>query len=695
MIMDETKTLPEPSPTLFAGIRGSLALRWVLLVTLVAGLGLALIVRAVSVAQENKIEAETRRLTEIAEQKMAERINIEIRLAERALRQLIQRYDQEAQSIARQSEILRLIGERDEQRTAERLGQALRRVGFDGGMLLDMGLAVLGGDRPELRIAPAEATLRQLDLFEALQGLVLSNDRETPSRLRRVGPVDPGMAKLFQLPIQGRYGFLIAAPAFDSFGDVAGVLLAYRLLGRQEITLDDFSRTIRGGVAMFSGESLISAAGNVPDIVPKTGDSASLQHLPAGDLVYRCAPGLPLTELCIFRSDNDVHQFREELRAVSGAELSRMESQLALLATAIALAIGVVILILTRRLTGPLTDLSRAVSQVAHGDFTIAIPHAGRADEIGQIGSALTRMQIALLERDRMRQEMARIDAINQRRLQMGDAFGRFENGIASVMQKISAAGYALTRAGQAMDEAARSTASHAERIHAKTIATATEASTLTGATLVLSQGLDEIEQRLRAARSMVDLGEESARMTGQDVQSIQELAREAEAALAAIRQQSGDLTRAALRASIRAMDQGESGREFLAAQNHLARLTEDATEAAGRIADAITKVTDVADNAAARLQSMTSHLGQAARETSEMFVVMAEQDAARRSLGDGLAGASQAMADLNEAVEDLRESLGLAQRATDDVISTARRIFSDAQEIDQSLRSFLREVVA
>jgi chromosome segregation ATPase len=304
-------------------------------------------------------------------------------------------------------------------------------------------------------------------------------------------------------------------------------------------------------------------------------------------------------------------------------------------------------------------------------------------------------MQIALLERDRMRQEMARIDAINQRRLQMGDAFGRFENSIASVMQKISAAGYALTRAGKAMDEAACSTANHAERIHAKTLATATEASTLTGATLVLSRGLDEIESRLRTARSMVDLGEESARVTGQDVQSIQMLAREAEVALAAIRQQSDDLSRAALRASIRAVDQGESGQGFLSAQTHVARLTDDATEAAGRVAAAINRVNDVADKAAARLQAMSAHLHEAARETSEMFVVMAEQDAARRSLGDGLAGASQAMADLNQAVVDLRESLGHAQRATDEVIMTARNIFSDAKEIDLSLRSFLSEVVS
>jgi hypothetical protein len=91
----------------------------------------------------------------------------------------------------------------------------------------------------------------------------------------------------------------------------------------------------------------------------------------------------------------------------------------------------------------------------------------------------------------------------------------------------------------------------------------------------------------------------------------------------------------------------------------------------------------------------MCETFGQAARETDTIALVMAEQDAARRSISDGLASASSAMTGLNDAVSELRRSLVGAETATADVVKTARRIISDAQAIDQGLRSFVREIAA
>ncbi len=52
-------------------------------------------------------------------------------------------------------------------------------------------------------------------------------------------------------------------------------------------------------------------------------------------------------------------------------------------------------------------------------------------------------------------------------------------------------------------------------------------------------------------------------------------------------------------------------------------------------------------------------------------------------------------MSGLNEAVNELRESLQGAETATQDVLRAARTMISDAQAIDSGLRSFVREVAA
>ncbi|MBN8534222.1 MAG: methyl-accepting chemotaxis protein [Rhizobiales bacterium] len=678
-------------------VRTSLALRWALLVTLVAGLGFALMVHAVSRLLLAKIEAESTRLTEIAQQKTAERIEIEARLGDQRLRALVLRYEGGLASIARQSRTISLLRERDDAGTARHIGPELRRAGFDGGLLVNSALVVVGGDRENLPLATSEQALRNLDFTEALQNLFLSNDRRSPVRYRYIGPFDIGMAMLFQSAVQGRYGIFLASPVFDEFGDVAGLLLGYRLINPSEPTLTEFSTIIRAGVALVHGDkTLVRAGADLPDdLTLPTRDGAMLGRLPALSLIFRCLPSLPQTSLCILRDESDVLRFRDELQVLSVAETSRMQVRLGLFALGLAILLGWLIVMLTRRLTGPLTDIAGEVGRIADGNWTAAVQHVGRADEVGRIARAIEAMQFALIERDRMRQEMIRIDAINQRRLAMGEAVSRFEAGMDDVMGKMHDAAVALTRASDAIGRAARSAEAQADRIQATSVTTATEASLVTGATIQLTRGMAEIDQRLRSARAIVDAGEVSAREAGHRVIDITRLAREAEDAISAVQGLVADLSSKALAASLDAAAAGESGRGYSPASGALSKLAGETSSAASRISDAISELAKVADGAAERLDGMCETFGLAARETDNIALVMAEQDAARRSISDGLASASSAMTGLSDAVSELRFSLVGAENATSDVVKTARSIIADAQAIDQSLRSFVREISA
>lgn len=685
-----------PFQRTMAALQTSLALRWALLVTLVAGLGLALMVHAVSRLLLAKIEAESARLTEIATQKTAERIEIEARLGDQRLRALVVRYENALASIARQGRTASLLRERDEAQTARHLRPELQRAGFDGGLLVNSAMVIVGGDRTNLPLAASEQALRNLDFAEALQNLFMSNDRRSPTHYRFVGPLDISMAMLFQSPLQGRYGLFLASPVFDEFGDVAGLLLAYRLVNASEPTLTEFSALIRAGVTLVHGEQMLVQAGaGLPDDLILPVQDGALGRLPQLSLVFRCLPSLPQTNLCILRDESDVLRFRDELQALSVAETSRMQVRLGLFALGLAILIGWLIIMLTRRLTGPLTDIAGEVGRIADGNWTAAVQHVGRADEVGRIARAIEAMQFALIERDRMRQEMIRIDAINQRRLAMGDAVGRFEAGMDDVMGKMNDAATALARASEAIRQAARSAEAQADRIQETSVATANEASLVTGATIQLTRGMAEIDQRLKSARAIVDAGEVSAREAGHQVSDITRLAREAEDAISAVQGLVADLSSKALAASLDAAASGEGGQGYRPAAGALSKLAGETTSAASRISDAIVELAKVANGTVERLDGMCETFGQAARETDTIALVMAEQDAARRSISEGLASASSAMTGLNEAVSELRRSLVGAETATADVVKTARRIIADAQAIDQGLRSFVREIAA
>jgi methyl-accepting chemotaxis protein len=683
------EAIVSPFSALRRKIGGSLALRWALVVTLVAGTGLALMVHAVGTALRAKIEAESARLTEIAEQKVADRLDIEARLGDQRLRALVTRSEAALQDIAAQPTLLRLLRERDERRIAERLQADLPRIGFTGAMLLDSKLLPIGTDRAELSLAQAERALQGLDFREALQNILAAHNRRVPVHYRALGPMGIGLEWLFQAPIQDRYGLISAVPVFDEFGDPAGLILAYRLLQPGETALIDFAQTIRAGVVLLHGETVITRAGDVPEgfLPPAAGAPPYFSGR-----ILRCVNALPQTRLCVLRDEDEVVRFRNELQVMSRSESNRMQTRLALFASGLAILIGWLILLLTRRLTGPMTDIAGEVARVAEGEWTRAVRHADRADEVGRIARAIEAMQIALIERDRMRQEMIRIDAINQRRLAMGEAIGRFESGIGEVMAKMGEAAEALGNASEVIGHAARSAEKQADRIQQTTIATAQEATLVSGATMQLTRGLAEIETRLKSTRAAVESGEETARAAEHDVLGLSRLAGEAEAAIAQIQNLVADLAQGALSASLGAA-QATGG--FSGAASALARFTQETAGAAERLGAAVAQVAAVADVQARRIGDLGESFGRASRDTAEIAVVMAEQDAARRSISEGLASASSAMNGLNEAVNELRESLQGAETATQAVLRAAHTMIADAQAIDSGLRSFVREVAA
>ncbi|MFN7321990.1 MAG: hypothetical protein ACK5TM_13320, partial [Methylobacterium sp.] len=97
----------------------------------------------------------------------------------------------------------------------------------------------------------------------------------------------------------------------------------------------------------------------------------------------------------------------------------------------------------------------------------------------------------------------------------------------------------------------------------------------------------------------------------------------------------------------------------------------------------------------ARRIGDLGETFERASRDTAEIAVVMAEQDAARRSVSERLACGSTARSGLYEAVDELRVSLHGAEEATEEVLRAARMMITDAQTIDNGLRSFVREVAA
>lgn len=673
--------------------RTSIAWRMVALVAMAATLGVFLMLGFTRHEMFERLGQEGDAMLALAEQKTGERIDAELVLVQNRLRMKLALLDDNLANIASSPLTLQAIRSRNDERIANVIGKSLRRAGFTGGIVLDHKLDVIGGERVGLELFSAQAALRNHDLIETFRELLDNNDRVRPNAHRFRGVFDHALAAIVLAPVQDQYGTLVAWPVFDDFGEPVALIAAYYAFRLGEPSLDEMSRILGNVVILKSGTSVVSVTGGASFDVTNAKLVDDLIRVP--DHSGRCAPALPLLTACIFHRNVEIVRFRDELTAIGAAGMEHTQVKLIVFGFVGLVLIIALMAAFARRLTRPLIEISEAVERVSRGEWRVEVEHAERQDELGLIARAVAAMQVSLIERDRMRQEMVRIDAINQRRLVLDNALGRFEDGMAIVMRNISGTIRMLAQTSETLDKAAQEADTQAERIRSTSLTTATTANVVSGATLELTQNIMEIGKRVQNTNSAVHESEGYVLDAGRQIQELSAVARQAEDALGAVQALVADLGHLGLTASLEAVSAGEMSGGFSPLAQSLREIAEKTGHAAGRIGHELSRLNTVADNAAASLDDVRAVLGGAIRETSEITVVVAEHNVATQEIADGLSAAANAMAGLTEAVDQLRGSMAGAHEATSEFVNTARRIVDDAKQIDESVRSFVREVAA
>lgn len=674
----------------------SLALRWVLSITVLVGLGISMLLAVTYTEMNSQISSQGATVRQLARHRMAERISSEIELAAQRLRDQFTGLEKSLLAVAGQRSSIAAVQGRNDVSIAELIGKRVRLAGMSGAIVIDQDRHVIGADRTGVELVMADEALRSHEVHTSIASLLADNDRSAPRVFRYVGALDASFSSIFLTSVQDRYGLVLGVPVFDDFGEPLAIILAYRLVGSEEPTLQDFARTTGARIALVSDRKVISAAGaDIDDIAFRPPEPDGLQAVPELHATGLCKMALPKLQLCVLRPDAEIDQIGTGILDLGYSQLRHTQRMLLIVGTLAIAIITLVVIALARRLVRPLSEITRAVNDVALGEWRVEVRHVGRPDEIGQIARAVSAMQVSLIERDRMRQELMRIDAINQRRLVLDSAVAHFEDGMAIVMKNINDTVHALSDTNEALDNAARQADAQAERIRNTTVVSADRASNASRSTLELSRTNREIGEKIRHASAVVNRSGDHVRIAEAKLSEVSGVTQQVEYAIRELQQHLADLGAMGLKASFEALAASEQGGSPAQLARSIEGVAGKTAEAVAIIAHEFHRLIDITDTATSEIGEVRGVLGAALQETSEIAVAVAEQDAAAREIAEGLSGSAQAMGTLADSVDQLRASMNAAHEASSEFVQAARRIVDDAKSIDGSIRSFVREVNA
>lgn len=427
----------------------------------------------------------------------------------------------------------------------------------------------------------------------------------------------------------------------------------------------------------------------------------------------------------------------DHAKAQQEAAFRSLVVQLAFLALALALALGAMLLV-SRRVTGPLRHIQGAMLRLADGDFDVVLPGLDRRDEIGDVANAVEKFKVLAVEKARneadevlrrqkteaeaqaqLAEERAKAAAEQSRALgSLGEGLGKLSEGdLTFRLPDDFPDAYAsikndFNRAIAHLQDTIRDIA-----VSSKEVSNA--ASEISASTADLSQrteeqaaSLEETSASMEEMAATVKKNAENAQHANQLTQGTQGVAdrggavvAEAVTAMAAIEESSRKISDIisvideiarqtnllALNAAVEAARAGEAGRGFAVVASEVRSLAQRSSQAAKDITDLITNSSGQVKDGVDLVNRAGSSLHEIVKSIKDVAAIVADIANASAEQASGIDEINRALTQMDEVTQQnsalVEENAATAKTLEDQQHAMAERIgyfrFGEAGALD------------
>jgi methyl-accepting chemotaxis protein len=674
----------------------SLSTRLIIAVVATATVAFAASFGLTIVRLDQGLERQAEQLSRLSEEKLAQRLDGEARLAGARVDNLFTATGARLESIAQRADVVKAISSANVVAISELLGRASQAADIDGILVVDTKLRVFGADSDKTDMVTANRALQGSSLAQDIQAILVDNDRKRPRVLRRAIELNEHSALAIGADEKSPLTFVVAEPIFDDFGDVFAALIAHRSLRAREATLEEFSKLEGAGLAVLSGDQSISLAGiNGNSLALAPVADISMLRSTDGRFWSRCDYIFQRWRVCALAPVNELHALRNELVRIGEMEGRSLALWLIIAAVASLLTFAGIMLLLSQRITRPLMQITEAVRAVARGDWKSEVAGVERVDEVGDIARAVIVLQRSLQERDRLRSDVAHAESVKKRREALEDAIRRFDRIMRSVLLSVS-------NSVETMDETARelarvSAVAEGEAVEAAFVSenTVSNVSTVRSATERLSAAISETVDGIRQTADVIALSNTVAQSASASADGLARTTGEIDAIMRAITELATHTNALALNATVQASRAAAGTGDFAGVVTDIKRLATRIGNVNGDITRRLTTIRGATGDTVGTVRSIVQKLDIVLQQTRTIALAMERQDAVTREIAQSMTAAANGSVNVSSSVERLKATIEDARGASMKVVTKATDMADEAHRLDSTVKSFLREVTA
>jgi len=368
----------------------------------------------------------------------------------------------------------------------------------------------------------------------------------------------------------------------------------------------------------------------------------------------------------------------------------------------IALVLAVVVVSATSFLIGrsistALSAMVRAMTGLAGGDATIAIPGLGRKDEVGEMAGAVQVFKTNMVETERLRAEQSESEArqVQQRKADMHRLADAFEGAVGEIVETVSSAATELEAAARTLTTTAERSQELAGAVAAASEEASTNVQSVASASEEMSSSVNEISRQVQESSRVANDAVEQAQKTNDRVGELSKAAARIGDVVELINTIAGQTNLLALNATIEAARAGEAGRGFAVVASEVKALAEQTAKATGEISQQIGGIQAATQESVGAIREIGHTIGRMSEISSTIAAAVEQQGAATQEISRNIQHASEGTSQVSFNIADVQRGAGETGSASAQVLSSAQSLSSESNRLKLEVNRFLSTVRA
>jgi methyl-accepting chemotaxis protein len=370
--------------------------------------------------------------------------------------------------------------------------------------------------------------------------------------------------------------------------------------------------------------------------------------------------------------------------------------QLGLLSVASLAAVGLMLLV-SRRVTGPLRTIQQAMLKLAGGDLSVEVSYTGRKDEIGALGNAMQTFKQNMTEAERLRGEQKETEAraVASRKSEMQRLADEFQAAVGNIVETVSTAATGLESAARTLTKTAETTQQLSGIVASASEDASSNVQTVASATEEMTSSVHEIARQVQesskiAAEAVSQAGKTDARIT--ELSNAASRIGDVVKLITAIAEQTNLL---ALNATIEAARAGEAGRGFAVVAQEVKALASQTAKATDEIGTQISSMQSATQESVMAIKEIGVTIGRIAEIANIIAAAVEQQGAATQEISRNVAQAAQGTAQVATNITDVNRGASDTGAASSQVLGSAQSLARESGHLKTEVEKFVSMVRA